>query len=74
MHVQRRLRRILWTNGRYERTAALLLWALLLGAPLPLGANLDAFALNTVGLGAGVFLIRRLIRGRANALVARRTR
>lgn len=34
MHVKRRLRRVLRGTGRHDRTAALLLWASVLGAPL----------------------------------------
>ena len=54
MHVKRRLSRVLRGTGRYDRT----------GAPLPLGAGLDAYALNPMGLGAGAlplgrFLVRR---------------
>ena len=61
LHVKRRLRRVLWGTGRHDRTAALLLWASVLGAPLPLGAGLDAFALNTVGLGVGALPLDRFV-------------
>ena len=30
-------------------------------APLPLSAGLDAFVLNTMGLGAGALLLRRFL-------------
>lgn len=50
MHMKRRLRRVLRANGTHERTA-----------PLPLGAGVDAFALNAVGLGAEALLLRRFL-------------
>ena len=61
MHVKRRVRRVLRAIGPHERTASLLPWASVLGAPLPLGAGLDAFALNAMGLGAGALLLRRFL-------------
>lgn len=73
MHVKKRVGRILRAIGQLERTAALLLWALVLGAPLPLG-GLDAFALNTVGMGTGALLIRRLTRSDGRQQTVRRMR
>ena len=61
MHITRRLRRALRATGPREQTAALLPWASVLGAPLPLGAGLDAFALNAMGLGAGGLLLRQFL-------------
>ena len=61
MHVKRRLRRVLRGTGRHDRTAALLLWTSVLGAPLPLGAGLDPFALNTMGLGVGALPLDRFV-------------
>ena len=73
MHITRRLNRLQRAIGPLERTVALLLWALVLGAPLPLG-GLDAFALNTVGLGAGALLIRQLTRNDGRQQTVRRMR
>ena len=50
MPMRRRIGRILRTTGRHERTA-----------PAPLGAGLDAFALDTMRLGAGALLLRRFL-------------
>ena len=70
MHVKRRLRRVLRGTGRYDRTAALLPWASVLGAPLPLGAGLDAYALNPMGLGVGALpLDRFVVRRPAGSLI-----
>ena len=59
MHIARRqVRRVLRAIGPHDRTAPLLPWVSVPGVPLPLGTGLDAFALNTMGLGAEALLLR----------------